>query len=40
LSTLIKCDAANVEDVARSACSFVKQNSTLPQRSRVPFDAQ
>jgi hypothetical protein len=31
LSTSIQCGGANVEDVARSACSFVKQNSTLPQ---------
>ena len=38
LSTSTKCEAANVEDVARSACSFVKQNSTLPQPSWVPFE--
>jgi hypothetical protein len=31
LSTLIKRGAANGEEFARSACSFVKQNSTLPQ---------
>jgi hypothetical protein len=28
---LIKRGAANGEEFARSACSFVKQNSTLPQ---------
>ena len=28
LSTSTKCGDANVDDVARSACSFVKQNST------------
>jgi hypothetical protein len=40
LSTSNKRKAANVEDVARCARSFVKQNSTLPEQSPVPFDAQ
>jgi hypothetical protein len=32
LSTSIKRKAANGEEFARSACSFVKQNSSLPQQ--------
>jgi hypothetical protein len=39
LSTSNKRKAANVEDVARSACSFVKQNSTLPSGSESQTDA-
>jgi hypothetical protein len=37
LSTSIKRGAANSEEFARSACSFVKQNSTLPQLCTVHF---
>jgi len=35
LSTSIKRGAANGEEFARRACSFVKQNSTLPQLCTV-----
>jgi len=38
LSTSIKRGAANSEEFARRACSFVKQNSTLPFGSESQTD--